>query len=240
MPAQDRTPDCVLFALEEEWKPFKAKRIIRNPGKVSPYWPVITGVGMRSTSSYLENRLKSTAFRSIIVCGFAGGLKDGLPPGSVIVPDAVTDTTSQKTYRVDSALLAVAESTRLSHLKYHGGLLATTDRVLIRAGEKRAFAEQTGAVAVDMESAGAARIAEEHKIPWLAVRAVTDSVNDDLPFDFNALADAQGNVNRRRIVVAALLRPWKIPALIRLGQRSSLAARNLADFLVDFLNRLPE
>jgi adenosylhomocysteine nucleosidase len=86
-----------------------------------------------------------------------------------------------------------------------------------------------------METAGAAQIAEERGVPWLALRAVTDGIADALPFDFDAYTDAEGNVNRNQIVLAALTRPWKIPALIQLGGRSARAARNLATFLETLL-----
>ena len=122
----------------------------------------------------------------------------------------------------------------------HTGTLVTADKVLVTSAEKRRLKEETGAVAVDMETAGAALAAAERGIPWMAIRAVTDGPNDTLPLDFNALADAEGDVDRKRILRATLTHPWKIPALIRLGQRSTLAARNLAIFLETFLKSLPE
>ena len=61
-----------------------------------------------------------------------------------------------------------------------------------------------------------------------------------MPLDFNALADANGNVDKKRVIAATLTHPWKIPALIRLGARSSLAAKNLAAFLDAYLQALPD
>jgi hypothetical protein len=113
-------------------------------------------------------------------------------------------------------------------------------RVLAHAEEKAACKSQTNAVAVDMETWGAAQAAERAGARWVAIRAVTDGANDTLPLDFNAFADAQANPDRGRIMRHILLRPWKIPALIRLGARSSHAARRLASFLEAFLKRYPE
>ncbi len=111
-------------------------------------------------------------------------------------------------------------------------MLATVDRVLGRAAEKHELGVRTGAIAVDMESAGAARAAQERGIPWLAVRTISDALEDSLPFDFNALADPNGNVSYHRVILATLTHPARIPELIRLGQRSSLAANHLALFLL--------
>jgi adenosylhomocysteine nucleosidase len=168
---------------------------------------------------------------AVVVAGFAGGLADGMDVGSVVVADRVSDTLSQQDYYAGVELLRAASGVQLPDVLVYRGLLATTGSVLVHAAEKQEFARKTGAIAVDMESAAVAGAATEYGVPWLAVRVITDGVNDDLPLDFNALANPDGSVNRGRIVASTLLHPWKIPALLRLGMRSSRAARNLAAFL---------
>ena len=59
-----------------------------------------------------------------------------------------------------------------------------------------------------------------------------------MPLDFNAFADSDGNVDKKRVILTTLTHPWKIPGLIRLGARSSLAAKNLAAFLEAYLTTL--
>ena len=140
----------------------------------------------------------------------------------------------------DFRLLKTAQSACVPKVNTQTGTLVTVNKVATTPTEKRELAARTGAIAVDMETAGAVRVAQERGIPWLAVRAITDGVNDELPLDFNALANPDGSVNRGRVIRATLAQPHKIPALIRLGQRSSLAANNLAAFLVAFLQTLPE
>lgn len=128
----------------------------------------------------------------------------------------------------------------MSGVPVRRGTLLTIDRILTHSDAKRALALRTQAIAVDMETAGAVQAAEAVGVPWLAVRAITDGVADDMPFDFNALADADGNVDPRRVIRAALCRPWKIPALLRLGTNSWRAARNLAVFVEALLRQIPE
>lgn len=220
-----------------------------------------SGAGMRSAALHAQNLCFSTRVpappsqlatlanlsrvpvQRLLICGFAGGLNAKMAPGSLVIADRVVydfpDDDVYKIYQPDSVLLAAAESVRLPGIPLQRGTLITAGRVLTHHEEKRALGEQTGALAVDMETAGAVPVAEEHHIPWLAVRAITDSVEADFPLDFNALADADGNVDRGRVVLSTLARPWKIPALIRLGARSSLAARNLATFLESFLEHIP-
>jgi adenosylhomocysteine nucleosidase len=211
-------------------------------------WPVAalcTGAGMLNAAEHARLLIESGLnLVGLLITGFAGGLTPELKPGHLLIADTVTDYTSQRTFRADSVLLATAESVRLSgefglsDVPIRRGILVTVERVLTQRQEKRALAGQTGAVGVDMETAGAARVAQERGIPWLAVRAITDGADDDLPFDFNEFTDADGKIDRGGIVHAALTHPWKIPALIRLGSRSSQAATCLNCFIGALLHSL--
>ena len=177
--------------------------------------------------------------RCLLICGFAGGLARELMPGTLVVGESVTNPQGQL-FNADSRLLATVESVRLPELTAMRGTIYSADRVLTTRAEKQELTKRTDAIAVDMETYAAAQVAEERHVPWLAVRVVTDGVSDDMPLDFNALADADGNVDKKRVIAATLAHPWKIPALIRLGARSSLAAKNLAVFLDAYLQALPD
>ena len=266
----DETPDegpddfpCigVVFALPEESAPFyqsflfppgKSKKSLRA-GEVAvsgftidedvysdiPVVLACSSVGVSNAARTTREALDEYPEIAVLfIVGFAGGLSDTAAPGGLIFANKVTDGT--ETFSPDASLFAAAEALDLSGIKIERGMLVTVDRVATTAAEKRELAKRTGAIAVDMETAGAVRVAEARGIPWLAVRAITDGVNDALPLDFNALANPDGSVNRGRVIRATLAQPHKIPALIRLGQRSSLAANNLAAFLVAFLQALPE
>jgi adenosylhomocysteine nucleosidase len=197
-------------------------------------------VGVDNAYTAAEHLLSGhSRARCLLICGFAGGLAADLLPGDLVIADSVVDQRSGQRYSADSALLCAAKSVRLSDMRIQRGTLVTTDRVLIHPDEKHLLAVRAESIAVDMETAGAVLAAQEMGVPWLAIRAITDGVNDALPLDFNALSDADGNIDRSRVVCAALARPWKIPALLRLGARSSRAAGNLAVFLEVFLQNLP-
>lgn len=220
----------ILFALPEEAVPFVRR------AKALGVSVACSGAGAKSAERTAGSLLRDSDIRVLVICGFAGGLAADLTPGSLLIARDVRDITTGDAYTVDPDLAARAEFLALPGISIRRGTLATAGRVLTTAAEKRDWADRMPADAVDMETSGAVRAAEAQGVAWLAVRAITDGVNDDFPFDFNALADADGNVRRGRVVAAALTHPWKIPALIRLGARSSLAARNLATFLESFLS----
>jgi hypothetical protein len=70
---------------------------------------------------------------------------------------------------------------------------------------KRLAAGRTGAVAVDMEACGVARAAAELGIPWLALKAVLDPLEESLPPWLFRCSSPAGNL-RWRGILAALLR----------------------------------
>lgn len=220
-----------------------------------------SGVGMRNMVPHLnfllsmahgtyrsprlgrESHVEQLPIRRLLICGFGGGLAPEIAPGDLFIADKVTHIVEEKKiyeeYLPDSGLHTLARSVPVTLRRKHG-ILITESRILTHVSEKKAVYARTGAAAVDMETAAAVRLADSHHVPWLAVRTISDGPGDSLPLDFEALSDADGNVDKGRVIRATLTHPWKIPALIRLGARSSLAAKNLATFIEAFLAALPE
>ena len=110
----------------------------------------------------------------------------------------------------------------------------SSDRVAVTALEKTRLRKETGAAAIDMESAAIAKKAAEWGVRFYTVRAVSDRASEDMPLDFNAYRDSAGRFSRARIAVAALARPFTaIPALLRLNRNCRIAAESLGDFFAD-------
>jgi len=108
--------------------------------------------------------------------------------------------------------------------------LYSIDRVAVTAAEKHELRNQTGAAAVDMESAAIARKAAQWGVPFYAIRAVSDTAAEDMPLDFNKYRDRDGRFSRFRIALAALARPvTRVPALLRLDRNCQVAAESLGD-----------
>jgi adenosylhomocysteine nucleosidase len=113
--------------------------------------------------------------------------------------------------------------------------LVTGSRVA-DAAEKQRLASTYQAALVDMEAAGLARLAFMRGIPFYCVKGVSDGYSDKLP-DFNLFISTDGEFRLARFVVFALFRPWRWPALMRMGENSTRAARAMAALLFDLLNQ---
>lgn len=231
---------CVFFALDQERKAFRHNagpdvRIATSGAGATNAARAASGI----IAAYDDTR------PTIVVCGFAGSLSPMLKPGNLIVATSVVDLSSGpdspgQVRTPHSALVDAALKANNSGTAVHRGALVSANRVLITAHEKQEWRRMASAVAVDMETAAIAAVAESAGCPWVSVRAISDGAQTDLPLDFNDLADPDGTVRPGKVALAALLRPWAIPGLMRLGKESATAGRNLASFLEFFLRNVPE
>lgn len=221
----------VLFALPDEARAFKSN-IISTTVRVA-----VSGMGAAKAKQAVESLFPQTSDQDLLlVCGFAGGLKEGLEVGTVVLPESVLSAEAQnEALTIDDRIVWIAEAGGVKSVK---GKLVSVPNVLTSREEKRACAERTGAIAVDMETFAAVKTAQALGVRCAAIRVISDGVDDALPLDFNAFSNAQGEPDRGKIITHVLLHPRKIPALIKLGARSSKAAKNLATFLEGVIESL--
>src|SRR5262249_1010561 len=115
--------------------------------------------------------------------------------------------------------------------------LISTEAPVVRVSEKKALLAQfpePGPVAVDMESASWADAAARAGVPFIAIRAITDGPEEELPHYLPECLGADGGIQRTAVVRAALARPSSIPDLLALRRRVAVCSRKLAFFLSDF------
>jgi len=158
-----------------------------------------------------------------LFAGFAGALASSLHVGDLILADEVIDMHGN---RWQSPLPAPPGVRR--------GRLLTADRFIGEPAEKLALGEQHGALVVDMESAAFARRCHERGVPWACLRVVSDDVSVPFTTEVADLVE-DGKVRLGRVVRLLLRKPWLLPKLLRLARQTRLAARRLADGVVQFL-----
>jgi hypothetical protein len=69
----------------------------------------------------------------------------------------------------------------------HVGTVVTGNQAIFSTSRKRWLRQTFGAQVVEMETAAVAQTAIAHELPWVAVRAVSDTADDDLVLDFGRL-----------------------------------------------------
>lgn len=166
----------------------------------------------------------------VISAGVCGALSPDLRAGDLVLPESVIGPAAE---RLNVTPTPYGRATGLASGARRGTL--TTSRDVVATPEaKAALYSQTGAVAVDMESALILAHAAHAGCPTLVVRAVSDVASESLPPELIDLVTEDGKLRTTRALALAVTRPRVLPramALRRATQRGLVAvARLLAAF----------
>lgn len=240
---------CLLFALRREARPFFREFPVQEPFPGAPCWarfcgpawlPVLvleSGLGAAATKTALDWVLERPALgnvvyrpKLVISAGFSGALQDGLHVGDVILATEVCDAAGKRwptTWPGD--LPAGPWRPPLNR-----GPIVAAQNLVATAAEKIALGNQTGALAVDLETAVVAEACTRHGVPFGCVRAISDDVHTPLAPDLVALLKG-GRVSFARLCAAVLRSPPLLVELWRLARRTRCAAIQLGQALGELL-----
>lgn len=103
---------------------------------------------------------------------------------------------------------------------------------IARTRDEKRNLRKSGAIIVEMESAGVAGIARDLSLPFYCVRAVSDLADETFFSDFESFLTPDGRFSVPRLAVHALTHPVRgLGEMLRLQKRTSLAAEKLSEFL---------
>ncbi len=113
---------------------------------------------------------------------------------------------------------------RAEALPARAGRFVSLPRIICRGDDKRRIATETGAVALDMESAAIGAIAAEHRIPFVVIRAVSDLLDEDLPVDFNLFLEP---VDWLKVTWTCVSKPTSFLGLRRMRTQMRMASQQI-------------
>jgi len=184
-------------------------KLLARPGII----PVIGGGDAAGLERRLEAALAQGRVRAIVSAGIAGALDPSLGAGALVVDARGWDR---------------AEVVRAALPDARFGAIVGQDSIAASGAQKAALHTATGALAVDMESHVAARVAARHALPFMAIRAVSDTANETLPPAALVGMNPDGSMALGRVLRNLARHPTQLPALIRTG-RSANAAFGVLD-----------
>ena len=111
---------------------------------------------------------------AIVLAGISGGLDPALAPGDVVVATSVRDPDGEVLELSHRDASEVAAELRRDGRTVHLGPIASSTTIV--HGERRAALAESGALAVDMESAWVARAICPHRL--VVVRVVADTAGN--------------------------------------------------------------
>jgi adenosylhomocysteine nucleosidase len=226
----------VTFAVEAEFAPWRKLRRFSqsNFGDIRAYSAqmtdgelivLLTGINGRRAWAEATRVIWDGNVDVCISSGLAGALREEHRPGDVLAAKEVHATNRKMVIPSDLALLELASAcgAKVADAFY------SVDRVLGRSSEKSELGAK--ADAVEMESGDIMLEAVAFGAKVIAIRAISDAVEEDLPLDFNRVTSESGEVSIAKVLAQTAAHPGSIPALIRFARQSRNAAEKLATVL---------
>ena len=243
----------IICALRSEARCFKHGKLpAQQPVELNEKTLLIlSGMGRGRARQAAQNLVDAGA-DCLAVVGTAGALAPSLRSGDLVVAQQVCEENEK--YTVSAGLseqaikwlsresdgrpgyfarncpqivLRVLKVLRMSQTRIHKGLLACATEPVASAAQKQKLFERTGALAVDMESAGALEIAGRYGLPTLVLRAIIDDAGMALPDTALRRVDAFGEVDATRLMLDLARSPVQIPTIARLAHAAHCANTTL-------------
>jgi adenosylhomocysteine nucleosidase len=171
-------------------------------------WLVVQSGPGAARAADAASRALSSGVAAVVSWGLAGGLDAALAPGTVVAPRRILRPGAEP-LAVDPAL-HLCLAALADEFEFHHGDLLSVPAALESPAEKRAAAAATGAVAVDMESAAIAAVAERARVPFVALRVVVDGADDALPRGAEQWIDGHGRTRPTAALRAVVSwRQWR-------------------------------
>lgn len=190
------------------------------------HWLAISGAGPEHARAAAE-RLAAAGVAGLVSWGCAAALDAQLKPGDLVLPERILGN--------DGAILECAADWRApfaealsqdNTISLYVGTLAESPSVVASVAAKWALG-QSGALAVDMESAAVARVAQAAGLPFLAARAIADTSDMAMPPSVMAALNPRGDVRLGTLLAYTLRHPGQVAELIQLGRAFGAAIRTL-------------
>nr|VFK68564.1 MAG: adenosylhomocysteine nucleosidase [Candidatus Kentron sp. UNK]VFK73646.1 MAG: adenosylhomocysteine nucleosidase [Candidatus Kentron sp. UNK] len=199
------------------------------------------GVGSQNATRAAQSLIDAGA-DALVSWGIAGALDPHLAPGDIVLPTDVIDHVDKQRYPVNQRWRAALKNrldqnrldpNKLDHEKiYSQGSVVSTRAVQPGPRQKAKLHKDTGAMAVDMESAAIAAVANEENKPFIIIRSISDTTAMQLPSSAINATDPYGRVSILGLLAGLTKNPAELrhyPNLIRSLARAKRSLRGIRE-----------
>ena len=222
----DAGPIAILTAIPEELSAVR-RAIPAAAGVVM----TATGDGPKRAASGAAVFLERHRPSAVIGAGLGGGLSPVLAVGEIVasrrVRFEVGDVANPDPGLLERALGAGARPATL--ITVHRPAVSTAAKSALAGGGSDDL------LVVDMESAAWAREAAARGIPYVVLRAVSDTAEEALPAFLDAAVGTDGSIRRGEVARRALVEPSSWGTLLRMRRRLHDCSTALGAFLARML-----
>jgi adenosylhomocysteine nucleosidase len=187
---------------------------------------VVSGIGADAATAAATILIRQDVSR-LVSWGTAGSLVSHLSSGTIVVPQILVAADNSRYQTTDTWRNDLVNELS-AYLSVISDPLAEARYVLNSEAQKTALHETSLAVACDMESVAVAKTAAQAKLPFLAVRAIVDTLDLSLPRWLTEMLDSNGEPRIGPLLSGLCARPGDIARLIKLRRAFQRALTNLA------------
>lgn len=196
---------------------------------------ILSGMG-REPARRAAQKLVEAGADCLAGFGTAGALAPELKPGDLVLAEEVSE--AGKKYAASAELSAsVRERLSRNGITVQTGTLACAAEPVATVEAKRELFGQTGAIAVDMESAGVFDAARRNGLPAFVLRVIIDAAHVALPDIALQRVDEFGEVDAPGLALDLARSPGQIPAVIRLACAARRAGRTMRQAAIPLLRQ---
>ena len=196
----------------------------------------LVGIGPRRSGEAMTQALAKAKRRpdGVLMLGIAGAVEPGMETGEVVLANEYTldaDENPAPAIVPDHGMLKVAEAAAAELRMVPGRSNSlTVDHLIAESWERQQLRERYGVGSVNMEDHAVAKGAWEAGVPFLSVRVILDTAEQTLPGYLPGLSKG-----RNAVFTEILMRPWRIPTMMKLKSQMDLCQSVLTRFGMCYL-----
>lgn len=198
-----------------------------------------SGMGMDHAAEAAQNIIKFAPPDIVISTGFCGAIRPGLRRGDVILAENIL--TYDTALRPTSAFCDRTLLERLSPsgaTTFHRGTFITTSAMVAKSQIAASLDEQIRFPVLEMESNAVAEVCNRSGIPFVAIRVVSDTAEQDPHAVCSKIFAADMKISMIKLLKAIVTAPLITRDLIRLAIDATAAGTSLAQTIEFSLGKL--
>ena len=217
----------ILVALPEELRTLTKAKIKQGECVIvaKNFLVTLSGSGPENASTAAKNLIDNGASQ-LISWGCAGALAPHLQAGDLVIPATILAKNNLQLPTQENWSRQIINILEQS-IKCYNGKLFESGSVINLAQDKAEKYQQTGALAVDMESGAIARVAQQANIPFVAIRSIADIANQDLPKAIAYAMTDKGVISRPKLLLYLSTHPAELAGLINTALHFNTASKTL-------------
>jgi len=169
----------------------------------------------------------------LISMGFGGGVSGGLAAGDIVI--GTRFLAHEGACMVEEVGVIVAPLPAALVRKQEDGGFTIAEGTIISTAHIQLKSAIVGQMpgdvergVVDMETCAIVRFATLTRMPLMAIRSISDGLDEELGFTMDEFMDRSMQVSVLKVFMTVARKPWIIPQLYRLSRNTRKAGRNLS------------